>query len=334
MRSITSLQWMEDYFGPGEVKLVCAGTTNNLRLLTEGVLIRNPDRPHLLAKVQSVEVADDMEDAKMTVRAKMTVCRLEERVLMYTAQLANAEEGMLRMVSDNLRGLPIHVAPAKGLPQRYDGQISWGSVLDAEIKVAQRCGLGFRVRTNEDLSETFEVYRGTDRTDPASPAYVGYLSDRVKNLSDIRIGSGENLTYNVAIVAGEGQGADRRVVEVDLSAGQPRREIYVNASDVSSSYRTTQPDGSQTEHTLSPEGYTEALRERGVAAIAESLADTKITAELRQSMILFSRDYDLGDILPLRVEKYGIEVNVQLSRVTIIYEQTKTIKATLEVVAK
>lgn len=323
---------MEDYSGPGEVKLVCAGTPNNLRLLTKGALIRNPDRPHLFAMVQSVELVDDMEQAKMTVRAEMTACRLAQRVLMYTAELSNAEAGMLRMAADNLRGLPIGVAAAKGLPQRYDGQISWGSVLDAETKVAQRCGLGYRITVGKDQTETFDVYCGTDRTDPNGPDYIGCLSDTAGILSGVTLLSEDAMACNVAIVAGEGEGADRKVVEVDLSNGHPRKETYVDASGVSSKYSTAEPDGSTTEHNLSPEEYMAVLREHGMDAIIQSWTGVKLTAELRQSMLLFGKDYDLGDILPLRVEKYGLCVKVRLSQITIIYENTKSIKAALEVV--
>lgn len=333
VRSISSLQWLECYADVGEAKLVCAATDSNRSILQNGTLLLNSDRPHLLAQVQSVEINDDMQAAKMTVRARLTACRLEDRVLMHTATIGSAEADTLAMVQANLRGLPLTVAPAKGLAARYEGQISWGSVLEAVKQVAERTGLGFRVTADSTLRETFELYSGVDRTDPASPDYVGFLGDTAGNVTSVRLLEDVAVLRNVAVVAGEGQGAERVVVEADLSAGQPRRELFVNAADLSSKYTVENPDGSTTENTMTPEEYAAQLRARGLQALADTRTGSTVAAELSQAMMLFGRDYEVGDILPLRLARYGVAVSVRLTKVTLIYERTKSIKANLEVAA-
>ncbi len=332
-RSISSLQWKECYQGVGEVKLVCAVTQNNQRILRPGALLQNPERPHLLAQIQAVEINDDMNNAKMTVRAKMTACRLEERVLMYTENIGLAEEDALRMVQKNLRGLPITVSSAQGLTERYDGQISWGSVLKAIEKVSERTGLGYRVAVNQALQETFAFYKGVDRTTPTNPEYAGFFGDTAGNVKSVKLLDDISGCRNVAIVAGEGEGIARNVVEVDLAQGQPRRELYVNASDLSRKYTTKNPDGSTEEHTMTPEEYASQLRARGVQVLANTLIGRKLEAELTQSMMIFGKDYELGDVLPLHLIRYGVMAAVRISKITLIYEQTKSVKATLEVVA-
>lgn len=331
-RSISSLQWLECYAGVGEAKLVCAATKNNLALLHEDVLLQNPDRPQVLARVQYVETDDDMRTAKMTVRAKLTADRLGERVLMHTAEITNAEAGALELVQKNLRGLALTVGAPKGFPQRYDGQISWESLLDAVMKITERTGLGFRVTAGKDLAECFEIYKGKDRTDPQSADYVGFFGDTARNIKKVKIVRDTANYRNVAVIAGEGDGAERVIEVLDLSDGAERRELYVNASDLTSHYTTEEPDGSTQEHTMTPEEYAAQLRERGMQALTETWVGNTFEAELGQSMMLFGKDYDLGDILPIQLERYGIKVKVRIAQITLIYEETKSIKAMMEVV--
>ena len=171
-----------------------------------------------------------------------------------------------------------------------------------------------------------------DRTDQRTPEYVGFLGDTARNLSRVRLVADTSQYRNVAVVAGEGQGEDRIVVVVDRSDGQERRELYVNAADLTSRYTTENPDGTIQEHTMTPEEYAARLEARGLQAMAETLVGSSLTAELAQSMLLFGQDYELGDILPLSLARYGVQVKARLSKVTIVYEEIKSIRATMEVI--
>ena len=328
VRGITSLQWQEVYCGVGEAKLVCGATAANRELLRNGNLLHNTDRPGLLALIVCVEVDDDAKTDKLTVRAKLTAARLDERVVMYTASYTNAEQGMLGIVQQNLRGLPLAVGPAKGYEEQTPGQVSWGSVLTAVDDIAAASGLGYRVAAGPGMAETFEVYRGVNRSTPGSPDYVGFFGDAAGNLSSLKLTEDVSGIKNVAIVCGQGEGAARRMVEVDLSGGGERRELYVDARDLAQT--TTSADGTET--TRPDAEYDALLYSRGLAKLAETAGGLTIKAELRQSMLLFGQDYELGDILPLRAAKYGVAVRVRVAKVKLVYEQTKSIDATLEVV--
>lgn len=328
VRSINSLQWLESYRSrQSEIKLVCGATEGNRALLQYGNLLHNTDRPNLLALIVDIEIDDSAKDAKLTIRAKMTAARLDDRVVYYTESYTGAEQGMLDIVSHNLRGLPLAVAPARGYTEQTPGQVSWGSVLDAVDGIASAVGMGYRVTVGPDMAETFEVYKGADRSTPGSPDYVGFFGDAAGNLNKIQIQDDKSGAKNVAIVCGQGEGAARRMVEVDLSDGGERREMYVDARDISRS--TT--DGT-TDKALTDTEYDALLYARGVAKLAEASGGLNVKAELRQSMLLFGQDYELGDILPLRVAKYGINIKVRVAKIKLIYEKTKSIDATLEVV--
>lgn len=334
VRSISSLQWLEEYQGAGEAKLSCGATAANRALLLPGNILQNTDRPQLLALIQSVEVDDDAKTARLTVRAKMTACRLAGRVVYYTESYARAGQDMRDIVLHNLRGLPLAVPalPADFEDTALAGQVSWGSVLDAVEGIAAAAGLGFRVAADASLTESFEVYRGVDRSVPGSAAYVGFFGDDAGNLASIRLKEDVSGCANVAIVCGQGEGAARRMVEVDLSAGAERRELYVDARDLAQKITETGTDGNPTEKALTDAEYDALLRARGLAKLAEAAGALSIKAQIAQRMLLFGQDYGLGDILPLRAAKYGVAVKVRVAKAKLVYEKTKTIEATLEVI--
>ncbi len=328
IRKIKSLQWQEKYADAGEAKLVCAATEANLALLQSGNLLQNTDRPHLRAIIRQIEIEDDLKNPQVTVRARMTADRLAERVVMYTEPIGAAETGMRAVVQKNLRGLPLAAAPESGFPERFDGQISWGSVLDAQKKIAAVSGLGFCVTADEAQKETFRVYKGKDRTDPASPEYIGFLGDTSGTLAGIRLVEDDADTKNIAIVCGKGQGGGRIVETVDLSAGMPRKELYVDADDIAREYQ----DADGTQHTWTDTEYRALLHARGMEKLIQHRGGLSFAAQLRQTMLQFAKDYDLGDILPLAVQKYGIRAKVRVQEAVITYEERKTIDAVLEVI--
>ncbi len=332
VRGVKSLQWLSLYQDVGEAKLVCGTTGANLELLKNGNLLQNTDDPKQLALIQSVEIDDKAKSASVTVRAVFTSCRLAQRVVMYTERYTDAERGMLDIVSHNLRGLPMIVGGGRGLAAPLNGQVSWGSVLDAVTDIAVTSGLGFRtVFDAAALSETFEVYRGADRTLPGSEAYVGFFGDDARNIASIEIKNDDSQIKNVAIVCGEGEGAARVVVEVDLSGGGERRELYVDARNLTKKSSSPKEDGSVENVELTDEEYHDVLYARGVSALAETSGGLELGVEIAQTVLLLGKDYELGDILPLRVRKYGVCANVRVSQVKRIYETSNKIEAVLEV---
>lgn len=332
VRSISSLQWLEQYRDAGELKLVCGATENNIRLLTCGARLINADRPHLVAVVDTIEQVDDDKKSKLTVRAEFSVAAWEWRTVMYTETVTNAEEGMLRIAANNQRGLACSIPQAQGAADEVDTQYTWGTVLDALRSLAGLSTLGFYSRVDAELNETLTVYAGVDRTVAGSAEYIGYLSLDARTLAKITTKVSDYDYRNVAIVCGQGEGADRRVVRVDLSDGAPAREIHIDARDIGAEYTVSNADGTTTKMTRGAAEQDAALMARGKEKLAEQCHSITVKADLRQTSILFGRDYDLGDVLPLVLDYPAKRVvAARIISVKIIYEQAKTIEATLEV---
>lgn len=332
MRSIKSLQWLEDYRDTGDVKLVCGLTQNNMQLLKRGARLVNTDRPHLVAVVDSVTYDDDSKTGKLTVRAMFSASAWGHRVVMYTETVSNVEDGMLRIAANNRRGLACGIAEAQGFADTVDTQYTWGSVLDALRTLAASSTLGFYSRVDSDMTETLTVYCGVDRTDPYSVDYVGHFSRAARNIAQLTVEDSDSDYYNCAIVCGQGEESARRIVRVDLSNGAPLREIYIDARDIGAEYTITHADGTTEQKTRTAEEQDAALTARGIEKLAEHGLTFVAKASLRQTGLLFGRDYELGDILPLVLDMPTRRtVAVRVISAKLIYETAKTVEITLEV---
>lgn len=105
---------------------------------------------------------------------------------MATEQVHNAEAGMLSLTTKHRRGLPGITGADKGIAVSLDTQITWGSVLDAEITLATASGLGFReVFAPDTGTEAFGGLRG--RRPHTGRRYNGYFGDDIDNISSFKI---------------------------------------------------------------------------------------------------------------------------------------------------
>ncbi|MEG2930998.1 MAG: hypothetical protein RR825_04360 [Ruthenibacterium sp.] len=334
VRSITSLQWLDCLQTVGEVKLVCGATENNRRLLVRGNRIYNPERPNTIAVIREIVLDDDLKTSKMTVRAMMSAVMWDDRTVMYTEDIACIEDGILRIASHNVQDLPCTVATAKGYTDAADTQVSWGSVLDAAEKLVDGTRLGFRnTLAPATAAETFEVYKGVDRTAIGSAAYVGYLGDDSGTLKSIKIKDSDAKYKNVAVVAGRGEGAARTVVRVDLSGGmtgENLRELFVDGKSVKEKYQVTNADGTTADIAYTPAEYEAQLTAYGTEKLLKQGCEFDVAAELQQGALRLGDEYDLGDVLPLKIAKYGILAHVLILKIKIVYETVRTVSATLK----
>lgn len=325
-----SVQWLENYQSPGEVKVVAQATTDNLAMLIDGNLIYNTDSD-TVARICHADITQTDVDENITVRAYLTSQLLADRVVMATENIANVEAGMYSIYSTNQRGLHIGIGTAQGFTESADVEITWNSVLDGEIKLADLSGLGFKVIFNPETGEeTFTVFKGTDRT--LADNYIGYFGADVGNLENTTIATGTTDYKNVAVVAGAGEGADRtvRIVSIGNVTGENRRELYVDARDLQREYQVATPTGEVDDkgnpiYTYETRSYTAAeynalLDNRGMGKLAEHVQTFSVSCDTTQTNIKYGVDYFLGDRMPVKLLDYGIIASARISSVTMIYE--------------
>lgn len=336
-----SVQWMENYQSPGEVKVVARTTEDNLKLLVEGNRINNTDSDSV-ARITQVDIVDSRDEKTIIARGTMTSEMLSQRVVMGTERVTNFERGMYAIYANNRLALPIEIGSSKGYPESTETEITWNSVLDAEIELAEASGLGFSVKFNPETGEeTFVVYRGIDRSNDDSQDYVGYFGADVGNLYNSQIISGSSNFKNVAIVAGEGEGVHRKIKIVSLGnyQGEERRELYVDRRDLQKKYQIATQTGwdssgnptfSYQEGVYTDAEYSDILENAGLEALKKNTRDFSISCDIIQENMVYGTDYFLGDRMPVKIPWSNIMASAMISSVNMIYELTgKTVNITL-----
>lgn len=337
-----SIQWLENYQSPGEVKIVTRVTPDNLIFLVEGNRIYNTDS-NTVAIIVHAEITEDEDKSTIVARAALTAMLLDDRVVMATENTKNVEQGMYQIYSRNRRDLSIGIGTPKGYTESIETQTTWNSVLDAEKKLAEVSGLGFLVQFDPETSgETFKVYKGVDRSIDGSENYVGYFGTDAGNIKKVEVVTGVSNYKNVAIVAGEDKGTSRVVRTVSLFnvSGDDRKELFVDAKDIQSQTQTAIDTGEKDKYgnpvyTYQTKTYTTAeynalLDNRGYEKLAEHLPDLRVTCEIEQTNIKYGVDYFLGDRMPIKLTRYNIHASAIVSSVNLVYEASgKKIVATL-----
>jgi hypothetical protein len=213
-----------------------------------------------------------------------------------------------------------------GLSEAVSSQVTGGSVLEAFLAVLGAVGLGWRV--DSDFSLRF--YKGVDRR-AGQAGLVGVLSDSADTIENVVFTGDINRFYNVAVIAGEGEGTARVWTTAWLGAEEPvgadRRELFVDARDLSSVY---QVEGDATEYTYTPEEYLEVLKARGREKLAETLFESKFTADVINGNMTYGTDYNLGDIMPIKLVKYGVSFSARVVSANRIYEKDEKVLVKVE----
>lgn len=180
-------------------------------------------------------------------------------------------------------------------------QSTYKPLADELESLSESSGLGTAVKLDaQNKQEIFEVLEGIDRTYDNGVNQPYIFSRKFDNIVK-RSYTKSNIGHkNMAIVGGQGEGADREIVLInDDLAGYDRREGFIDARDISKDSETT-------------------LADRGAVKLAEYPETLSFEAEV------LARDYhtmwDLGDIVTIIDDEVGIIQNPRIIEVKETYE--------------
>lgn len=173
------------------------------------------------------------------------------------------------------------------------------------------------ISLDHGLSLEFEYDTERSTSDVKAVVYSGQDRSSEVNLST-NLGFLTNADYtwdstdycNVALVAGEGEGAERITISIIPSSAtlRNRRELYVDARDL-------QKTSESTENPMSDEEYESALNQRGKQNLLEHplYESYECTLQLTgEEGYIFGQDYNLGDIVTLTDHALNIQVQARV----------------------
>lgn len=303
-----SLRWRPMYDKPGEFELHTSPTI--FSLVERGQLILRPDRPKEVVKVEGVGI----EAGDLVITGRFLSAVLEDAAI--TSQYnfdCTVEEAMRQLVEEQYsrasRKLPMKLATAIGTKATIQCQVYLKNLLTVLQAMAKSGGLGFRVYADlEEQALCFEIYEGVDRTEGQEENPRATFSDVYFNIVTPRYQENEANYKNYAIVCGAGEGTNRTIVEVDRTNGEDRRELLVDARDLSKGNQSTAQ-------------YQAELTQRGNEKLDEHNRVQNFEAGIKSSsQFRYTEDWNLGDIVTGKHTEWGVAIDQRVTEVEEVYE--------------
>lgn len=217
--------------------------------------------------------------------------------------------------TDTRRKIPQLVIAAD---QQRGGQVSYSSrfknVAEEMITLSLASGLGWDVTLDlVNKKWVFGVTEGGKLIASQSVLPPVIFSPQFESLKSLQYTQSELNYKNVAIVAGQGEGIDRRVVAVGSFTGLNRHEIFIDARDVAEVGEDEQP--------IPSAQVIRSLTDRGQQQLNELMQEEYLEGQiLTNSPFKYQHDYDLGDIVTIQNKDWGITMDARITEIKEIYE--------------
>ena len=314
-----SLIWAKRYSKFGDCELYVRACKEYQAILEEGhYLVRNND--NMVCRIESVELDTSTEEGDYHIAIGRD-CRniLNQRVVWDQTNYTGTVENYIRkLVTDNVitpsvaaRTIDrIILGDSAGLTDRITEQVTYAPLGEKIVELCNAYNYGTRMKMNDDNRLVFEVYKGIDRSYSQEENDYVVFSPEFDNVISSKYITDHSNVKNVAVIAGEGEGVNRRRVTYGTSSGLDRYELYVDARDVSSQVEEGQ--------TID---YDAMLTARGIEALAEYGTTISFEGEVEPNYSYkYGVDYDLGDIVQV-INVYGISASARITEVIETFDE-------------
>ncbi len=322
----SSIIWTTRYCTSGDFELYLPADKKAMDLLQSNrYLCRDKDiikteystRYRNVMIIEKVEVTTTAEKGMyLIVSGRSLKSILKRRIIWQQSNLAGtAEMGIRRLIMENAvspqeeeRKIPeLVLSEPAGLTEEMTLQVTGDNLGDTIEKICTTYGYGYDIEYN-DGKLMFFLFTGSDRSFGQTENPYVIFSSEFDNILESEYTEDFQNYKNVALVAGEGEGIERKtsvaIGENGRAGGLKRYEIYVDARDLSSN------EGEYTE-----EEYKSMLANRGMETISGNAIVRSFSGEIETKMMYkINEDYFLGDIVQVENE-CGIQASPRVIEV-------------------
>jgi hypothetical protein len=314
-----SLIWTERYFKCGDFEVYTSVDETVLSILKEDYYLWMKGSETVMI-IEGIEIDTDTENGNhFTASGRSLESILERRIIWgQTILTGNFQNGIQQLLNENIinpvipeRKIDNFIFEASTNPiitaLTIETQFTGDNLYDSIQKLCEVNSIGFKVSLTDDNKFKFKLYSGADRSyNQLSTPYVVF-SPKFENLINSNYVESKKTFKSVTLVAGEGEGAERRTLAVEIASGGgsglARREIFTDAKDVSSTV-----DGGN----LTDEEYDAQLAQRGVESLSDNDAIYSFEGQIEPTrMFKYGEDFFMGDILEIANE-YGMEAKARV----------------------
>lgn len=302
--------------------------------------------------IESVKRESDSETSKVfTIKGSLALKLLEYRVIKgqvtfkgksykYIEELVKQN---LIMSDDENRNIALAVEfeneeRLKQVCSTIDKQVTGGSLWDEISEVAEADKLRIALRPNVVVINTEHpqnidgwtliIGAGEDRTRHRADKTVSSVvfSQSLSNIANTDYTVDRSKLRNTVYIAGEGEGTDRKWYNIDVNSdvtfgerkGWNRKELWVDARDVQSE---------QDSKKLTDAEYEELMKQRADEKAKDNDLSEEYTATVTDitKQYTYKIDYNIGDFVTVADEELGMEIDAQITNVTVTRQNDRDI---------
>lgn len=342
---LASLLWHIKYFDVGTFSLLAPITDNNSKLLVEGNIIVKHDGKREVsdaaggvwrraAQITYVHITKD-ENGLEQIEAQgfMLGWWLNKRCIYpQIVETATNQQLINTMVKKNCgseagtkRRFPqftmLEQETVSGSNVEYANEVC--ANLGQEVKARAQAGkLGYDILINERAKQYgFYLYKGKDLTAKNSEGNTPCIFSRdFDNVNEQEYTASIENCGNFIYVQGaadDNGSQPMTTVDGENATGLDLTEVFCDATDIARKYQS-----GETEVTIPLNTYLLMLKTRGSAEL-ESYGKTInfVSTINTNSNLKFKVDFDLGDRITCKEEKWGIQIDARITEVTETYQK-------------
>ncbi len=310
-----SFSFVRRYHSPGEFQLVTNRKVQNADKLNINQLIMLEADKYKTGIIRYKEIkANDKGEEILTVKGYTLGAITRQRItippagLAYDIKEADGETVMKHYVKKNCldildMGFPnLLIAPNQNRGENIKWQSRYKNLAEELEQISKLTNLGWHIYLDFDSRKwIFDIYNGrnfsaSQETNPPVIFSPQFENVKSQEYTDSLIGFA-----NYAIVAGQGEGAERTIVMVGNDAvGLDKHVIFVDARDIESSAD---------------------LMQRGEVKLSEHKRTNSFQSEILLSgPFQYQKDWNVGDIVTVQNKDWNITMDTRITEVEEIYE--------------
>lgn len=308
--------WTDRYYECGDFELYTTITEVVPEYIKQDYYLQSPYSEHLMV-IEKILITTDAENGNhITITGRSLESLLDRRIVWGQKTVrGNLQDAIKTLIeenvispSDNKRRIDNFMFESSSDPAitqlSIEAQYTGDNLYDVIQKICSEQEIGFKIILNDNKQFVFKLYAGSDRSyDQTVNPYVVFSPNFDNILSSNYVESKESLK-NVALIGGEGEGSERKYTTIGENSGLNRREIFVDARDISSDVG----DGI----TLTGEEYDILLQQRGKEKLTENTDVISFEGQVDSALMFkYGEDFFNGDIVQVANE-YGHETKARV----------------------
>ena len=306
-----SLIWTSRYYTCGDFELCVDASAKNKALFQKDYyIVRDDDENVGIIEKVVIQRTDD-GISTLIVSGRFLDAIIARRIIAEQTTVTGKVSACIeQLLTDNIidpedtdRQIDNFTIDSYEVATTMQAQYTGKNLLDVISDIGMTYGVGHKVTLNDDHEFVFELYEGADRTYDQSVNPWVIFSDKYDNLLAAEYEENYQNLATAVLVAGEGEGLDRRTLWVsDGSTGINRHEVYKDARNI----RSNEGDISDAE-------YEDLLEESGKESLTKYT--TAFTGTVYFDSIKYKDDVELGDLCVIENTKWGIYITSRLVEV-------------------